>query len=370
MPEPRSGRHPESAARSEPESLAEPAARSEPEGLADTASRPEAEAPAAQEPTRFAADVDYSGRADGHDYLVRVRHCFLGTSFTVTIDGVEHDPKAEQKAASEGDPQDDGLAFRLEENFTVTYATVRRPGKDGELADAEVIAVRTAGLGGAGEVDVRSGLQRIPLAPEEGSPSAARDRRRTAHPTRYALLAALAKAAGFLLPLLGIGALFSGFLRPAIEWILARIQPVTDAIAAFIAPIREWIADLLRPLVELRDRILGPVQEFLSNLLRPVRDGLAWLRERLLGWIPDLDLPVDIPDWVADIAVPVIVVLVVFVITRQRLRARAKRLHEARTSGGSSRATASEDPGAARTSARSSEASTSDDSDDGDGRGS
>src|SRR5699024_9477883 len=102
-------------------------------------------------------------------------------------------------------PPDDGLRFRLEEHVTTLYCTVR-----------------TAGLGGAGEVDVRQGLTRRPLAPDEGSPSAARDRKRTAHPTRYALLAALTKAAAFLLPLLGLGALFSGILQPVREWVAER----------------------------------------------------------------------------------------------------------------------------------------------------
>src|SRR5690625_5196608 len=51
-----------------------------------------------QEPTRVAADVSYRGRVGEHDYLVRVRHRLLDTSFTVEIDGVAHDPKAEEKA--------------------------------------------------------------------------------------------------------------------------------------------------------------------------------------------------------------------------------------------------------------------------------
>ncbi|QNN82311.1 hypothetical protein H3H54_14810 [Brachybacterium sp. Z12] len=51
-----------------------------------------------QKPTRFAADVEYRGRAGGHEYLVRVRHRLLDTSATVIIDGVEHDPQAEEKA--------------------------------------------------------------------------------------------------------------------------------------------------------------------------------------------------------------------------------------------------------------------------------
>src|SRR5699024_2526307 len=128
-------------------------------------------------------------------------------------------------AAPPGSPPADGLRFRLEENFTVTYCTVRRPDEDGDLTDAEVIAVRTAGLGGAGEGDVRQGLTRRPLAPDEDSPSAARDRRRTAHPTRFALIAALTKAAAYLIPLLGLGALFSGVLEPVIAWIVRTVSP-------------------------------------------------------------------------------------------------------------------------------------------------
>ena len=56
--------------------------------------------------------------------------------------------------------------------------------------------------------------RRTLLVPTPGSPSALRDEKRTAKPTRYALLAALPKAAGYLIPLLGIGALFSGLLDP------------------------------------------------------------------------------------------------------------------------------------------------------------
>src|SRR5690625_872788 len=51
-----------------------------------------------QEPTRVAADVVYRGRVGEHEYLVQVRHRLLDSSFTVEIDGVAHDPKAEEKA--------------------------------------------------------------------------------------------------------------------------------------------------------------------------------------------------------------------------------------------------------------------------------
>lgn len=341
-----------------------------------------------QEPTRFAADVEYRGRAEGHDYLVRVRHRFLDTTFTVVIDGIEHDPKAEEKArkkaerekgdedasaegassedsssqgtraddargrdaSAKGDsvegverPDDatggaaaaDGLQFRLEENFTVLYCTVRRPDDDGDLTDAEVLTVRTAGLGGAGEVDVRHGLERSLLVPADDSPSAARDVKRLAHPARYALVAALAKAAGFLIPLLGFGALFSGLLDPVKEWIEALIRPVLDAIAGVVEPVRLWIAELLRPVQEFLDALFAPVREFFAALLRPVGDAWNWLMDLLFGWIPDLSLPFSVPEWVIDVSVPVVVVLVVFLVTFRGLRRRQAKLEATRvaTSG-------------------------------------
>ena len=336
-----------------------------------------------QEPTRFAADVEYRGRAQGHDYLVRVRHRFLDSSFTVILDGVEHDPKAEEKAARKGrDPEGaaddteqteypagdsagpaadddapaapaddahptaadahpavspagddvagDGLRFRLEENVTVVHCTVRRPDADGHLADAEVISVRTTGLGGAGEVDVRHGLERTLLVPADDSPSAVRDRKRTAHPTRYALVAALARAAGFLLPLLGLGALLSGLLDPVTEWLGARVRPILDAIAEFFDPVREWIAGVLRPIEEFLDALFAPVRAFLAAILRPLVQGWEWLTDLLLGWIPDLALPFSIPAWVVDVAVPVLVVLAVFAVTFSGLRHRHEKLEATR----------------------------------------
>ncbi|MFL0456540.1 hypothetical protein ACH0CV_04250 [Brachybacterium paraconglomeratum] len=138
--------------------------------------------------TRFAADVEYSGRAGEHDYLVRARHRLLDTSFTVVIDGIEHDPKAEEKArkdrekreANEGDATDgdvadedatdDDLQFGLNEGFSTLRCTVRRRREDGEIKDCEVIAIRTAGLGGAGEVEVRHGFRTPPCSSRRRGP--------------------------------------------------------------------------------------------------------------------------------------------------------------------------------------------------------
>lgn len=330
-----------------------------------------------QPATRFAADVEYRGRADGHHYVVRVRHRLLDSTFTVAIDGIEHDPKAEEKARKartakgkdeseddaepseqgedadpsdrEPDPSDepapdgpsddsvldDGLRFRLEDGFSTLHCTVRRRSEEGELEDAEVITIRTAGLGGAGEVEVRHGLRTTPLVPADGSPSAARDEKRTAHPTRYALIAALTKAATFLLPLLGIGALFSGLLDPVKEWIAERIRPVIEAIGQVIRPIGEWLEAVTRPVREFIDSLFAPIRDFFAMLLTPVRELIAAILRPigealrwLLGLLPDIGLNLDVPGWLVDVLVPVVVVVAVFVATFSRLRHRRDKLAE------------------------------------------
>lgn len=294
--------------------------------------------------TRFAADVEYSGRAGEHDYLVRARHRLADTSFTVVIDGIEHDPKAEEKArrdrekreASDGDATDvdttDGdLQFGLDEGFSTLRCTVRRRREDGEVKDCEVLTIRTAGLGGAGEVEVRHGFRTTLLVPTEGSPSALRDEKRTAHPTRYALIAALAKAAKFLIPLLGLGALFSGLLDPVKEWIEARIRPVVDAIVQATQPIRDWIGEVTRPVREFLDALLSPIQELIAAILRPIGEAVGWL----LDLLPDIGLPFSVPGWLVDVLVPVIVVVAVFMATHRALRTRREKLAETTSGMGS-----------------------------------
>ncbi|MEY8656821.1 hypothetical protein [Brachybacterium paraconglomeratum] len=302
--------------------------------------------------TRFAADIEYSGRAGEHDYLVRVRHRLLDTSFTVVIDGIEHDPKAEEKArkdperreasdddATDGDATDDYLQFGLDEGFSTLRCTVRRRREDGEIKDCEVIAIRTAGLGGAGEAEVRHGFRTTPLVPTEGSPSALRDEKRTAHPTRYALIAALAKAAKFLIPLLGLGALFSGLLDPVEEWIEARIRPVVDAIVQATQPIRDWIGEATRPVREFLDALLSPIQELIAAILRPIGEAVRWL----LDLLPDIGLPFSVPGWLVDVLVPVIVVIAVFTATHRALRTRREKLAETSSGAGSDRGAGSDD---------------------------
>ncbi|MEO2095760.1 MAG: hypothetical protein ABGX90_01245 [Brachybacterium sp.] len=308
------------------------------DGTADgrTDAAQEEDVPFGEQPaTRFAADVEYSGRAGEHDYLVRVRHRLLDTSFTVVIDGVEHDPKADEKArkdrekreasdgdANDGDATDDDLQFGLDEGFSTLRCTVRRRREGGEVKDCEVLTIRTAGLGGAGEVEVRHGFRTTLLVPAEGSPSALRDEKRTAHPTRYALIAALAKAAKFLIPLLGLGALFGGLLDPVKEWIEARVRPVADAIAQATQPIRDWIDEVTRPVREFLDALLSPIQELIAAILRPIGEALRWL----LGLLPDIGMPFDVPGWLVDVLVPVLVVVAVFAATYSGLKNRREKL--------------------------------------------
>lgn len=273
-----------------------------------------------RDPDRLGADVAYRGRAEGHDYVVRVRHRFLDTSCTVEVDGVEHRPRKGRTSATH---PEDGLRFTIDESFARLRLTVQRPDVAGVHHDREVVEVRTAGLGGAGEVDVVQELRRTPLAPESGSPSEARDRRRAAHPTRSALLAALTRAAGYLLPLLGVGLLFSGLLRPLRERVAALLAPVIDRIEAVLA----WSGEQVRPVREAIAEVTAPVREAVAAVVRPVREGIAWLLDLLLGWIPDL-LP-GLPDWVPDVLVPALVVIAVFVLTLRRVRRRREQLEAA-----------------------------------------
>ncbi|MFE5775588.1 hypothetical protein [Brachybacterium sp. NPDC056505] len=275
--------------------------------------------------TRFGADVHYEGRRDGHDYIAQVRHRFLDTEAIVFLDGVRHDPESEKALAKADRAEDvttaDGLALKLEEGFFRSTITVRRPTTSGKMKDREKLVVRTTTLGGAGEVDVvrADELVGAPLVPAEGSPSAAREARKADHPVRFGLIAAAAQAARFLVPLLGLGALLSGLLDPVKRWIGRLIEPVVTWIDEATRGIRTWIGEVTRPVRELVDAILEPIRRF-----------LGWLWNLLFGWIPEIHLGIDVPDWIVDYLVPVLVVVVVFVVTIGTIRDRRNRLEKAR----------------------------------------
>lgn len=276
----------------------------------------------------------YRGAVEGHLYVVRARHGVMDTWATLIIDGVFHDPRREKEprtgtvsvgtgareaTGGEVSGEADGLAFGVEDSFgKITYA-VKRPDEDGQLRIAERIRISTAGLGGKGEVEVLGSAERVggffptPLAPDEGTASWGREQRKLAHPVRFALVRAMLTAAKFLIPLLGLGALFSGLLDPVTQWVADRVRPVVDAIVRFLQPVGEMI-----------DAVLEPIRRF-----------AAWLSELLFGWIPELsfDLPVpEVPAWVVEVAFPVGLVLVVFLMTLRGLRRRRDQLEQARSS--------------------------------------
>ena len=271
----------------------------------------------------------YRGTVEGHDYVVRARHGVMDTWATVIIDGVFHDPRraseprtdevsvgtgAQEAAGGEVSGEADGLAFSAEDTVGKVVYAVRRPDEKGKLRIAERIRVSTAGFGGKGEVDVLGGAEGArmggfyptPLAPEKGSASWRREQRQLAHPMRFALISAAFTAAKYLIPLLGIGALFSGLLRP----------------------VREWVESLIRPPVEAIAELLRPVGEVIETILEPIGRALAWLRETLFGWIPEfsISLPFDVPPWVVDVGIPVVIVLLVFWMTLGRLKRRQSQL--------------------------------------------
>lgn len=262
--------------------------------------------------TRWGADVRYEGTVGRHDYVVEVRHRPVDSTAEIIVDGVRHVPAEEKKAAKAERAEDvgteDGLAVRWPDGLRTFRAVVRRPTVQGEMKDRESIVIRTRGLGGTGEVDVRAsgGVTESPLAPEPGSPSAAREDRKALHPVRFALVAAAGTAAKYLIPLLGLGALFSGLLDPIEREVERRVRPAVS-----------WIAEVTRP-----------VREAIGEVLEPVGRFLGWLRELLLGWIPHLGF--SVPSWIVEVALPVTVVLLVFAGTIGRIRHRREKLASAR----------------------------------------
>ena len=255
------------------------------------------------------ATTVYRGLRDGHAYEIRARHPFLEARAELVIDGVLHEPVRERSRTpegTEGGDAADGIVVTVQDGFSSATYQVRRPDGEGALHDAERIVVRTAWRG-AGEVDVTDslGMDAQPLRPEPGSASAAREERRAAHPLRFALVAAGGRAAGFLLPLLGIGALLSGVLRPVRRWAAEATAPVREALA-------------------------------------PVGEAISAVREALFGWIPDISLPAlplslpdlpDLPGWVGDVLVPAVVVLGAGAAAWRGVRRRARRLEQAPQGG-------------------------------------
>src|SRR5690625_7611782 len=97
---------------------------------------------------------------------------------------------------------------------------------------------------------------------------------------------------------------------------------VIEAIMGVVDPVLEWVDGLLRPIREFLDSLTRPIRYLIAADLQPLRDLVDWLR-RLL---PEPSLPFDVPDWVVDIAVPMVIVLVFLALTSAHLRRPRERL--------------------------------------------
>lgn len=275
--------------------------------------------------SRTQGTTTYSGHAIGHDYQVTVRHTPWRTKIlALSIDNVEHIPApvdtdtesapvdADADAdGSDGTETDAGQEKPVEvtvSGWLAVRITVKRPNDEGEFDDKEVIQVSTAALGGAGEVEVRSGLTIAPLLPEPGSRSEARDLKRSAKPNTFALIAGLTTAARLIVPLLGLGALFAFITEPIKRWLSRHLSPILD-------PFFAWLGQLLEPV----GRFLIAIGRFIGRVI-----------DFLFGWLPSLHLPFDIPDWVWTSARIALLAFVAYSVSRSNLKRRQKRLEEAR----------------------------------------
>lgn len=271
--------------------------------------------------SRSRAATTYSGRALGHGYKVAVRHSPWRTKvLALVIDDVEHipandaadasstTPEAQNSDNAETDAEDSGRAEVRVRRWLNVHITVKRPTVEGEKVDCEVISVNTAALGGAGEVEVRSGTDIAPLMPEAGSRSEARDLKRTARPSTFALVAGLTTALRLIVPLLGLGALFAFITEPVKAWLSRHLSPILD-------PIFAWLGQLLEPV----SRSLIAIGRFIGSVI-----------DFLFGWLPSFHLPFDTPDWVWTFARIALLVLVAFSVSRSNLKRRQKQLEQAR----------------------------------------
>ncbi|SDS48820.1 hypothetical protein SAMN04489752_1822 [Brevibacterium siliguriense] len=248
------------------------------------------------EDSRFVATTSYTGSAFGHEYSVTAKHTPWKTTVTnIDIDGVEYPISRRSSAGTEDEPE---VAVRSS-GWLKTRLKVHRRTEIGSMPPREEIHVTSAAMGGAGEVEVRKDLDVVPLLPEAGSRSEARERRRAAYPERYALVSGLTTLVRLLLPLLGLGALLAWLLDPIARWMKNHLWP-------WFEPIAHWLQS-----------VLAPVGEFFE-----------WLFNLLFGWIPDISL--GVPDWVTTTLRIGLLVLLAYFASRSNLKRRQKKIEEAR----------------------------------------
>ncbi|UZD61149.1 hypothetical protein [Brevibacterium sp. JSBI002] len=246
---------------------------------------------------RGAGTIEYTGKAFGHEYSVTAKHAPWRTSVTdVAIDGVEY-PLGRKIPDSDENKSD--VEVRASGLLKVRLK-VRRRNADGSMEDKEEIHVSSAFAGRAGEAEVRKNLDIVPLLPEAGSRSEVRERKRAAHPERYALASGLTRLVRLLIPFMGLGALFAWLFDPIAQWLKENVWPR-------FAPIAHWL-----------QAVLTPVGEF-----------FAWLFNLLFGWIPGIS--VGIPDWVSTTLRIALLVLVAYFASRSNLNRRKKKLEESQS---------------------------------------
>lgn len=255
--------------------------------------------------SRFHSTATYSAHARRHDYTVTVHLSPWRTKVVaLSIDGIEHLTGDDAKA--ENDPQ--GIGVRVRGWLTVRIV-VRRPTVEGKMVDREEIHVSTSVLGGAGEAEVHSGSERVPLLPESGSKSEQRDLKRTANPTAYALIAGLTTALRLCIPLLGLGALLSFLTEPVQAWLSRHLTPILE-------PVFQWLGRLLEPV---------------GRALSAMGHGIGRILDVLFGWLPDTHLPFDVPDWVWTMVKIALLALLAFTISRSNLERRKKHLEHSQS---------------------------------------
>lgn len=246
------------------------------------------------ESSRVVATTSYSGSAFEHEYSVTAKHIAWKTTVTaVSIDNVEY--PIGRRATSDG--EDSPEAEIRASGWLTARLKVRRRSAEGSWEAQEEIYVTSAVAGGAGEVEVRKDLDVVPLLPEGGSRSEARERRRVAHPERYALVSGATMLVRLLIPLLGLGALFAWLLEPIVRWMRDHVWP-------WFEPIAHWFQS-----------VLAPVGQFFE-----------WLFNLLFGWIPDISL--GVLDWVTTTLRIGMLVLLAYFASRSNLKRRQKKLEE------------------------------------------
>lgn len=274
--------------------------------------------------SRFSPTTTYAGHTRQHDYTITVHHSPWRTKvMALSIDGIEQlhsessppptdqadaeSPRSESPVGpSSAEVAQQNVEVRVHGWLTVRII-VRRPTVKGTMVDREEIHVSTAALGGAGEAEVHKDDTITPLLPEAGSKSEQRDFKRTANPTAYALIAGLTTALRLCIPLLGLGALLSFLTEPVKAWLSRHVAPIVD-------PIFEWLGRLFEPV----GRALTTVGHFLGRII-----------DFLFGWIPEVHMPFDVPDWAWTVAKVALFALIAFSVNKSNLNRKKKQLEQA-----------------------------------------